>query len=227
MRIRMGRKKKQVNAIALTKKMLSEKPSEAIIKNDKRVVMKVGSHDVTLREFKIFELYCKTNSYVKTAKEAGLATVTIYKMRNQEWWGELLKVFIESKQEQLHRHLAENIDVLGKGVVQIWDGTFSEPKLAGPLVKSMEVFAKLGKKYGSTYVDPLIQSKKELFEDNSINIQNTMHIDMREIFPMMTQAEIEDYPRTGKVPERFLKRAKEVEQGNIIEMGGDGEKEKI
>lgn len=211
----MGKSKKEV--LALTKHALAMNPVIAAGIKNKTVVMNVENHDITIREFKIFELYCKTGSYPETASTAGISINTMYTIKKQDWWNALIVAFLENAQTKLHVGLSENATILKNAIIEIWQDSFN-PKLAMAVVRSFEIFSKLGKAHGKSNVTPLLQTKQELFVDNSVT-NNTVNFNMEPYFNLMTPEEVDQYSIDGLPIQRLIDKAKEIE--NIVEIKDD------
>lgn len=208
--------KRKVKA-PITKALIEAKPEILAKVPDKRVLLNVGNHDVTVREFKIFELYCECRSYTKTAEKAEISVAVMYRLKNQDWWGEMVKTFLGSRQDELHMGLSEEIETLKDAIISIWKGTIGEPKLASAIIKSAEVWSKMGKSHGKAYLEPLIQSKRDLYVDNSVNIDKNYNVDMSPFFHRMTLAEMEQYSRDGKPIQRFITESRVLDNDNVVD----------
>jgi len=188
---------------SLTSKALMTNHEKGAATVDREVVMIVADHKITVQEFHIFQLYCQEKSYVKVSEKSGVSLQRIYRMKRQDWWGELLVTFLETKQTKLHIDLADKYDSLRDAVVSVWEGTIEDPKLAGPVVKSLDTISKLGRSHGKAYLEPLQQTKRDLFVDNSVHVDRSVKIDMSKHFHDMSDDEIDKYSKDGIVPERL------------------------
>ena len=204
----------------LTKEIVSKEPSPANLTADKRIIFEVGTHKLTVHEFNVFKAYCDNNSVEATSDMFGVPKSSIYKMRKQEWWGELSKAFIEDAQWTLYKGLAEKTDKMAESIGSIIDGSFMEPKLANAVVNATKLFTQLGKKFGTTYIDPLLQTKKDLFIDNSVHNETTLHVTIQEAIQFMSKEEILDYPHGGVIPSHAIKKVEDL-RNNVIEMEED------
>lgn len=193
---------------------LNEDPKKAVTNVDKRIVCNVAEHDLTVREFKIFELYCKLGSYKETAAAAGISLQSMYIMKRKDWWKELCKTYLETAQDKLHLGLSSKVGDLVESISKIWDGTFDEPKLANAVVKSMEVFTKLGKAHSKASTSPLMQAKADLYIDNSTHTTNQNYFDMKPYYNQMTLEEAAQYSKDGKPIQRFI----DMEKDKVIEI---------
>jgi hypothetical protein len=203
--------------VKLNDKELATRPENALNTSSDKVVLRVGDHDVTLFEFKVFELYAKKYSYQKVADTLGVTRDWVFKLTKKDWFAELAKVYITERQHKLHAYLADHVDTLGEAIISIWDGTLENPKLANAIIKSAEVFGKMGGSRGKSYIEPLIQSKREFFVDNSVHTENTYNIDMNLLFPHMSMVELDQFSKDGKVTDQMIDKYKRISSGKIVE----------
>lgn len=180
----------------------------------KKIMMVIDKKGITVQQYTAFEMYCRSAKLLETADALGLTANTILRWKRQDWWGSLQHEMLESYQGKFHLDMSEHVQLMADCAKNILDGTLKEPKLATAAVKIMDLFTKLGKRYGQKIVDPLQPNKADITIDNSVHEEKTLNINISEMAHKMTREELSAYSLTGKPPERLLEIAVDEEDLN-------------
>jgi len=113
---------------------------------------KIMGHQLTPREWDAFEAYTRFPTLKQAAEECGISVITLRAWRQESWWAELFRIFIQDRQQDLHAGLValteDAIDTMGKilrGELDMNDKGIGEAKYANAQIQAVQLLTKIGK----------------------------------------------------------------------------------
>jgi len=158
----------------------------------------VAGHSVTPVQRRVFELWCTTpkiSVLARTCRAEGIdvSAAMVSNWIRSAWWCSMADDEFTASQNRLKLFIARNIDAVESTFLDVASGADKSDKTANARARILQLTMEAGK-------DPLIQ-KKGVQITNTTNTQNNSLTVTREIFDRMNQEELNEYNRTGQIPE--------------------------
>lgn len=131
----------------------------------------IAGHELKPREWRAFEAFTETGSWMDAARAAGVARDTIRRWRYSKWWQVLMQQYLREHQEKLVVRLSQKVDVIADGLISVSEGDEKFVKSANAVVQAVKVFAEIGE-------EPLINRRPNVqIQNNTFNNQGIMNFE--------------------------------------------------